>query len=237
MGYRHPNPRLVKVHRNYSVEDIARLFGIHKNTVRSWLKQGLAAIDDRRPMLSLGRELSRFLHERRQRAKQSCGPGRVYCIACRAPKVPAGKIAECTPTGSLVGNLCGICPDCDRLIYRRVNLAKIDAVRGDLEITFTRPHPRLVEAGHDPSTPLEAYRGTTLCLRVRSIGAGARLTVREGPDGKPHFATYRPAPDGRQSCGGQPPTRLNAPAMRGRSPKHVGAGDRRPARSYRAGVP
>jgi|SRR5215467_13286708 len=39
---------------------------------------------------------------------------------------------------------------------------------------------RLVEAGHDPSTLLEAYRGTTLCLRARSIGAGARLTVREG---------------------------------------------------------
>jgi len=69
---------------------------------------------------------------------------------------------------------------------------------------------RLVEAGHDPSTPLEAYRGTTLCLRARSIGAGARLTVRDGPDGKPRFATYRPAPDGRQNCGGQPPTHSNA---------------------------
>jgi hypothetical protein len=44
------------------------------------------------------------------------------------------------------GNLCGICPDCDRIIYRRVNLAKIDAVRGDLEITFTRPCPRLGES-------------------------------------------------------------------------------------------
>ena len=28
--------------------------------------------------------------------------------------------------------------------------------------------------------------------------------------GNPRFATYRPAPDGRQSCGGQPPTRSNA---------------------------
>jgi len=34
MGYRHPNPRLVKVHRNYLVEEIARLFRVHKNTVR-----------------------------------------------------------------------------------------------------------------------------------------------------------------------------------------------------------
>jgi Helix-turn-helix domain len=145
MGYRHPNPRLVKVHRNYSVEDIVRLFGLHKNTVRSWLKQGLAAIDDRRPTLILGRELVRFLQERRQRAKQSCGPGRIYCIACRAPKAPAGKMAECTSTGPLAGNLCGICPDCDRLIYRRVNLAKLDAVRGDLEIAFTQPRPRIGE--------------------------------------------------------------------------------------------
>ena len=145
MGSRHPNPRLVKIHRNYSVEDIARLFGIHKNTVRSWLKQGLAAIDDPRPTLILGRELFRFLHERRQKGKHSCGPGRIFCIACRARQVPAGNMAECIPASALAGNLCGICPDCDRLIYRRVNLTKIDAVRGELEIAFTQPRPRLGE--------------------------------------------------------------------------------------------
>jgi hypothetical protein len=107
----------------------------------------------------------------------------------------------------------------------RPHNTKLQLVRADLigvdtctaaGITATGHAPlltlcrRLVEAGHDPSTPLEAYRGTTLCLRARSIGVGARLTVREGPDGKPRFATYRPAPDGRQSCGGQPPTRSNA---------------------------
>jgi hypothetical protein len=82
MGARHPNPRLVKIHRNYSVEDIARLFGVHKNTVRSWLKQGLAAIDDRRPTLILGRELMRFLQERRQGAGNPAG--RVGFIASPA---------------------------------------------------------------------------------------------------------------------------------------------------------
>jgi Helix-turn-helix domain len=143
MGYRRPNPRRVKLHRNYSVEDIARLFSLHKNTVRAWLKQGLPAIDDRRPRLILGRELSRFLQERRQKAKQACGPGRIYCIACRAPKVPAFKMADCTPTGPLAGSLCGICPDCSRLIYRRVNLGKIDAVRGELEIKFRQPSSRI----------------------------------------------------------------------------------------------
>jgi hypothetical protein len=160
MGYSCPNPRLVKVHRNYSVEDIARLFGKHKNTVRNSLKQGLPTIDERRPTLILGGELARFLQERRQKAKQSCGPGRIYCIACRTPKVPAGKMAECTPTGPTAGSLCGICPDCNRLIYRRVNLAKIDAIRGELEITFTEPHPRL-RGGAVPSVNCDSSQKAT----------------------------------------------------------------------------
>jgi hypothetical protein len=146
MGYRRPNPGLVKVHRNYTVEEIARLFGLHKNTVRSWLKQGLAAIDERRPTLILGQELGRFLRERRRKAKQTCSPGQIFCVACRAPKIPAGKMAECIPIGPLAGNLCGICPDCDRLIYRRVNLTKIDTIRGELEVTFTQPATRIRES-------------------------------------------------------------------------------------------
>jgi hypothetical protein len=51
----------------------------------------------------------------------------------------------------------------------------------------------LVEAGHDPATPLEAYRGSTLCLRVRSIGEGAKLTVDESRGCR--FALFHPFPD------------------------------------------
>jgi hypothetical protein len=35
----------------------------------------------------------------------------------------------------------------------------------------------LVEAGHDPATPLEAWRGDVPCLRIRSIGAAAALRI------------------------------------------------------------
>jgi hypothetical protein len=34
MGKRYPNHRRVKIHRSYSVEEIARLLGAHKHTVR-----------------------------------------------------------------------------------------------------------------------------------------------------------------------------------------------------------
>jgi hypothetical protein len=145
MGHRHPNLRRAKIHRSYSVDEVSRLFTVHKNTVRHWLRQGLAAIDNQRPTVIRGTELRRFLAERRTRAKQACGPGRIYCLPCREPKVPAGNMAECTQTGDTTGTLQGICPDCNRMIYRRINPLKLAAVRGDLDITVTQARPRIEE--------------------------------------------------------------------------------------------
>lgn len=150
MGYRHPNPRLAKIHRSYSVDDISRLFKVHKNTVRNWLRQGLEPIDDQRPTLIRGHELRHFLAERRSGLKQACGPGRIYCLPCRAPKMPAGKIVDCVQTGDNTGTLQGICPDCNRMIYRRLNLQKLNAIRGDLEITVT-PAPSRIEETTKPN--------------------------------------------------------------------------------------
>ena len=61
MATRHPNYRLAKIHRNYTVEEVARLFGVHRNTVREWIKRGLPTSDDKRPKLILGRDLIAFL--------------------------------------------------------------------------------------------------------------------------------------------------------------------------------
>jgi hypothetical protein len=34
---------------------------------------------------------------------------------------------------------------------------------------------KVIEAGHDPAARLEVFRGTMLCLTVRTLGEGARL--------------------------------------------------------------
>jgi hypothetical protein len=65
-------------------------------------------------------------------------------------------------------------------------------------ITVTAASPvlelcrRLVAAGHDPAQSLEAWRGSTLALRIRSIGAAARLTVTTGSNGAPVFVAAAP---------------------------------------------
>jgi hypothetical protein len=51
----------------------------------------------------------------------------------------------------------------------------------------------LIAAGCDPDRALEVYRGSTLALRVRSIGAGAAMTVAERPNG-PIFEAWKPFP-------------------------------------------
>jgi hypothetical protein len=54
----------------------------------------------------------------------------------------------------------------------------------------------LIEAGHDPNRPLLAYRGDTLCLRVRSIAEGAALAVEDDRRGTPRFRRRRALGDG-----------------------------------------
>jgi hypothetical protein len=46
----------------------------------------------------------------------------------------------------------------------------------------------LLEAGYDSGRPLHAYRGDVLSLRIRTIGEGARLTVKNAGSGCPVFA-------------------------------------------------
>ena len=54
----------------------------------------------------------------------------------------------------------------------------------------------LVAAGYNPACPLEAWRGETLCLRVRSIGEGARLTVADDRHGTPRLRRRQERPEG-----------------------------------------
>lgn len=146
MSTRHPNHRLVKIHRNYTVEEIALLFGKHKNTIRNWLRDGLEVINDKRPALVLGSILVDFLKKRRGRNKRTLKPGEVYCVRCRVAVKPAGRMADCVQVTDLIGNLRGICPRCDLLIHRRVSLAKIDHVKGDLEVTFEPAGEHIIES-------------------------------------------------------------------------------------------
>jgi hypothetical protein len=75
--------------------------------------------------------------------KQRCRPGEFYCLGCRAPMRPALGMADYHPRTALRGLLSGICPVCERMIYRATNLAQLDQIRGGLDVAFPTAKQRL----------------------------------------------------------------------------------------------
>ena len=145
MGKRSPNPQLAKIHRSYTIEAVASRYEVHKNTVRQWLKQGLTPIDNKRPVLILGRHLREFLRTKRQKNKRTCRPGEIYCVKCHEPRSPAGAMVDYQAATKTLGNLIGICPCCDTMMYRRVNPTKLEQVRGKLDVRLPQAQRRINE--------------------------------------------------------------------------------------------
>ena len=90
-----------------------------------------------------GTDVVDFLRRRRQAGKRPCRPGEIYCLKCRAPRIPAGLIADLIVKSATVGCLEAICPACGRMVYRRVNPTRIETVRGNLEITVRQAKARI----------------------------------------------------------------------------------------------
>jgi hypothetical protein len=122
----------------------------HKNTVRAWLRDGLKAIDQRRPVLIQGGQLASYVHARRKRRRQPCRPGELFCFRCRMPKVPAAGLADYLPVTPSSGNLMARCSDCGTRMFRRVSLSKLAAAAGDLQVALQQAEQRLTECA-EPS--------------------------------------------------------------------------------------
>jgi hypothetical protein len=86
----------------------------------------------------------------RKRKKQTCRPGEFYCLRCKAPRRPAGDMAEYIPRTRSRGLLRGICPTCETLVHRAVSLGTIVQTAGGLDVALPSAERRL----DDLSSPL-----------------------------------------------------------------------------------
>ncbi len=132
------NPNKAKIHRSYTVEEIAELFSVHKNTVRAWLKSGLPICDDRKPMLILGANLRAFLQEKNSKRKQKCQPWEMYCVRCRKPQTPLGRMADYVADNEVRGRLVALCPECEGGLNKYINLSAIEALDAKLDVALPR---------------------------------------------------------------------------------------------------
>ena len=143
------NCRRVKIHRTYTIAELAARIGAHKHTVNRWIAAGLPTTDSTRPFLIRGDEFRAFMRAR-EPVRQRCQPGEAYCFGCRAPKRLAGNMADYNPRTATRGLLSGICPACGKMIYRATSLANIEQIGRGLDIAFPKAEQRL----DDTSAPL-----------------------------------------------------------------------------------
>ena len=142
---RRPDWRRIKIHRSYTVDDVARVLGVAKGTVRRWIKNGLAALHEQKPALILGADLIAFGRIRKVE-KQRCKAHECYCVKCRAPRAPFGNLVEYVPLTLSNGNLRGLCPDCGTLINKRIAGKKIPELGKILTVSITQGQSHLLDS-------------------------------------------------------------------------------------------
>ncbi|WP_225009532.1 helix-turn-helix domain-containing protein [Novosphingobium percolationis] len=147
MPARRVNPNRVKMHRTYSVPELAGCLEVHKNTVRHWQQAGLEPIDKVRPLLFHGETVRRFLTARNRDRKQSCGLGQMYCLRCRAPREPALGMVDYVALKATSGNLRGICDTCGTVMHRSARRDDLGRIMPGLTVQFVEAPERLSGRG------------------------------------------------------------------------------------------
>jgi hypothetical protein len=116
------------------VEEVALLYGVHKRTVRNWIKKGLAVCDEKRPALILGTDLRLFLQQQRQENKRKCKPSELYCFKCREPRTPDHSTLEFIEETNTKGRVIAACSVCNSLMNKYFSLKNITSIQRDLAV-------------------------------------------------------------------------------------------------------
>jgi excisionase family DNA binding protein len=138
--------RRIKSKRSYTFDEAARALGIHRNTVRHWVKKaGLPAMTGSRPYLIHGGDLVTFLQAQRTARKRSCAAGELYCLRCRAPRRPVPDLFEYRPMTKTRGRLVGMCSVCAAIVQRFVSSRSAAAVAAEFNVQIEVRHGSLVD--------------------------------------------------------------------------------------------
>ncbi|WP_395697103.1 helix-turn-helix domain-containing protein [Methylocella sp.] len=143
------NLNLIKTHFSYTASELAKRLGIHKNTVRNWMRAGLPCLGGR-PALFHGGTVRAFLSARNARRRQPCPPGFLYCFRCRDRRKPALGLVDYVDRENGAGNLTAICESCGAIMNRRAGRDRLGAIMPGLDVQIRQAAPTLV-GSLDPS--------------------------------------------------------------------------------------
>lgn len=125
---RNYNPRKVKRHRSYSVESLAKLYGVKPNTVRQWIKKhDLPVIEGSYPALMHCEEIRKWMIAWQAARRWTCEPYQMPCLTCQGPREIKQGSFWIELIGKLQTMLHGDCVTCGSTLNRASNRGRMDA--------------------------------------------------------------------------------------------------------------
>ena len=144
------NPNRVKLNRSYTFEELAVVLGVHKNTVSTWVKNGLPCLKEKRPFLVLGAEERAYLQQQRTARKKKCRPNELFCLRCKTPTRPAENFVEYWSLSATKGRLTGFCERCESVVNKFVRCDSLDRY----SVLFNVAVPKVLEHINDCNNSL-----------------------------------------------------------------------------------
>jgi ribosomal protein S27E len=163
----YPHKR-VRYWYGYDIDDICTLFsdlGLHPQTVRKWIKNGLKTMDAGKPALVYGHDLIAYLKKNNNANKCKTAFDEIYCMGCQdARPVFRNKIAVEQKSQFL--KVQGACRECKKPMFKNYKLSDFPALRQkftlvgvlelyDFEATTDKTHIHAQE----PNTANESMQG------------------------------------------------------------------------------
>ena len=112
------NPRNIKTHQAYEIDQAACSVGVSIPTIRGWIKKGLPVMRAQKPFLIIGADLREYIENARKRAKAPLQANQLYCLRCREARTPMGDMVDYLPISPTRGRLVGLCSECEGTLNR-----------------------------------------------------------------------------------------------------------------------
>ena len=152
MSRRH-DLRRIKAHWSYTAQELAETLKVCISTVRHWTRAGLRPLPKTWPYLYAAADIVAFLRAREQ-PRQPCGPGELYSVAVRGPRVPVGGVVDLVPRSATSADIIGICPDSGCRMHLRVRLSNLSTALGTLKVRCEDDSTPNGNCGDDARTEL-----------------------------------------------------------------------------------
>lgn len=117
-----------KKHYVYTVERLMADYGVARNTVSNWVKEGLKPSDSSTPYVFHGAEVKRFHDTRLLTNKAPLRKGEFKCFGCKERVFPEPQSLDFIPSARGGFSLRGGCPVCGNAVVKRVNETDCDKI-------------------------------------------------------------------------------------------------------------